>query len=105
MLQTFYELPQRAVERRRHTQFFATVGDGAIHEVNLGLSLGDNGFQHTGLVLAGSISAFLNQSAGIAVKLDSESLGDRFSFGDEGVEERAGGSEARCCAVVQEGDR
>ncbi len=101
MLQTFYELPQSTIERRGHSEFFAAFGDSAVHEVDLGLPLGENVLQHAGFVLAGRIGAFLNQSAGIAVELDAERLGDRFTFGDERVEERAGGREAGGCAVMQ----
>src|SRR6266852_1404124 len=102
MLQTFYELPQRTIERRGHAQFFTAVGNGAIHEINLGLAPGQNVLQHAGFVLAGSIRAFLNEGAGIAVELDAESLGHRFSFGDERVEKRAGGSETRGSAGMKE---
>src|SRR6266852_4095470 len=100
MLQTFYELPQCAIERRGHSAFLATVGDGAIHEVNLGLALGQNVLQHAGFVLAGSIGAFLDERARIAVKLNSEGFGDSFALRDQRVEESARLRESRGCAVV-----
>ncbi len=55
-------------------------------------------------MLAGRIGAFLNQSAGIAVELDAEGLGDGFSFGNQRIEERARGSETRGCAVMKQGE-
>src|SRR6266404_4506833 len=76
MLQTFYELPHRTVERRGHAQFFAAVGGGA----------------------------FLDRSASIAVVLDAKSLGDSFSFRDQSVEQRTCRSEARGCAVVEKSE-
>src|SRR5260370_33111359 len=66
MLQTFYELPESAVERRWDAQFFAAVGGGAIHEVNFGLALGQNVLQHAGFCRAGGIVTLLSESAGIA---------------------------------------
>src|SRR5712692_8047005 len=104
MLQTLYQLPKRAIERRGHTEFFTAVDNGAVHEIYLGWALGENVLQHAGLVLAGSVGAFLDERAGVAVELDAEGLSDGLAFGDECVEERAGGSEARCCAVVQKGE-
>ena len=104
MLQTFYELPQRAIERRGHSEFLATVGNGAIHEINFGLALGKNILQHAGFVLAGSIRAFLDESARIAVELDAKCLGDGFALGDQRVEERARLRESGGCAMVEQGE-
>src|SRR5260370_12841654 len=101
MLQTFYELPQRASERSGYPEFLSTVCDRAVHEVHLGLALGENVLQHAGFMLAGSVGAFLDEGAGIAMELDAERVGERFNFGDARVEERAGGREAGGCAVVQ----
>ena len=55
-------------------------------------------------MLAGSVRAFLHEGAGIAVELDAERFGDRFSFGNERVEERAGGRESTGCTVVELGE-
>src|SRR5258705_1588519 len=82
MFQAFYELPQCAVERRRHTEFFTAICDRAVHEVLFRLALRKNILQHAGLVLAGSIGAFLHQRARVAVKLYAERLGDRLALGD-----------------------
>src|SRR5260370_7532135 len=101
MLQTLYQLPQRAIERRGHSEFFPTVCDRAVHEVDLGLAPGENVLQHAGFMLAGSVGAFLDEGAGIAMELDAERFGDRFTFGDERVEKRAVGREPAASAVFQ----
>src|ERR1700740_3490890 len=80
MLQTFYELPQRAIEWRGHSKFLAAVRDGAIHEIDFSLTLGKDILQHSGFVIARSIGAFLDERARIAVKLNSEGLGDSFAL-------------------------
>src|SRR4029077_15468830 len=105
MLQTFYQLPERTIKRRGHAEFFATLGDGAIHEINLGLALGENVLQHAGLVLAGSVCAFLDEGARIAMELNAERLGNRFSFGDQRVKKRTGGRESSGGAVVKKRER
>src|SRR6266404_682548 len=105
MLQTFYELPKRAIERSGHAKFFATVGDRAIHEVNLRLALRKNVLQHAGLVLAGSIRTLLHERAGIAMELDAKSLRDRFAFRDKRVEERSSLRKASGSAVMQQRER
>src|SRR5467141_3978574 len=104
MLQTLYQLPERAIERRGDPEFFAAVSNGTIHEIHFGLALGENVLQHAGFVLARSVGALLHEGAGIAVELDAERFGDRFSFGDERVEERASGRESTGCPVVEQGE-
>src|SRR6266481_4269021 len=104
ILQAFYQLPQRTVERRGHAQFFAAVDDGAIHEIDFGLALGENVLQHAGFVLAGSVGAFLHEGAGIAVELDAERFGDRLAFGDERVEKSAGGRESSGRTVMEKSE-
>ena len=75
--------------------------DGAIHEIDFGLALGENILQHGGTMFAGSVGSFLHQRARIAVQFDAESFGDGFAFGDQIVEQLAGGREASGRAVMQ----
>src|SRR5579859_4405459 len=102
MLQALYELPKCAIQWRGHSQSVAAVGNRAVHEVHLRLALGKNVLQHAGLVLTRSVGPFLHQRAGIAVELDAQSLGDSLAFGNQSIEERAGGGESRGCAVMQQ---
>src|SRR6266436_5864708 len=105
MLESFHQLPEGAIERRRHAHFFAPLGDGAIHEINFSLALGKNVLQHAGFVFARSVRAFLHERAGITVKFNAEGFGDGFSFRNERVKERSGRSESRSGAVMQQGKR
>src|ERR1700730_692639 len=101
MLQTFDELPERAIQRRGHSEFFAGISDGAVHEIDFRLALGENILQHAGFVLAGSIGTFLDKRARIAVELDAESLGNSFAFRDQCVKERSGFRKASGSAVME----
>src|SRR6266404_72728 len=105
MLQTFYELPKRAIERSGHAKFFSAVGDRAIHEVNLRLALRKNILQHAGLVFSRRVRALLHERAGIAMELDAKSFGDRFAFRDKRVEERSSLRKASGGAVMQQRER
>ncbi len=55
-------------------------------------------------MFAGSVGAFVNESTRIAVQSDAESFGDGLAFGDQVVEELAGGREASGGAVVEESE-
>src|SRR5713101_3563133 len=105
MFQAFYELPQCAVERRRHAELFTAICDRAVHEVHFRLALRKNILQHAGLVLAGSIGTFLYKRARIAVKLYAERLRDRLALADQRIEQRPGGNEARRCAMMEKRQR
>ncbi len=105
MFEPFHEFPQGAIERSRHAGLFAQVRDGAVHEVHFRLAPRKNVLQHAGFMFAERVRAFLHQGARITVQLDPQRLGYRFTFGDQGIEERASGSEPRRRAVVQERQR
>src|SRR5260370_25110303 len=105
MLESSDQLPHAAIERSGDAGFFTTVDNRAVHKIDFGLALGESVLQHAGVVLAGSVCAFFDKSARIAVKLDAESFGHRFALGDEGVEKRVGGGKARGSTMMQQSDR
>src|SRR5271155_5652176 len=102
MFESFCELPERAIERSRHSHFFAPISDRAVHKIHFGLALGKNVLQHARFVFSGSVGAFLHEGARIAVKLDAKSIRDGFSFGDERVEKSAGRRKASGSAMMQQ---
>src|SRR5579862_6042761 len=104
MLQSFNQSPHGFVEGRGDASLFARFDDRAIHEVDFGDAFGEHVLKHGSFVFAGCVGAFLHKDAGIAVKSDAESFGNRLAFGDQVIKKLAGGGEARGGAVVEESE-
>ena len=72
MLETFDQFPHHFVQGGRNSDFLTPFHDGAIHEINFSLTLGQDVLQHAGAVFAGSIGALLHQLSRIAMERDSQ---------------------------------
>ena len=104
VLQAFDQLPKSTIQRSGNSDPFAAFHDRSVHEIDLGLPLRENVLQHAGFVFAGGVRAFFHEGSGIAVQLDAQRFGDRFSFFDQSVEERTRWREASCCTMMQQGE-
>jgi len=103
MFQTFYELPQRAVERVGTPSFSPLSAMAPFMKSTSVWRLARMSWSMLALCLQERLH-LLDEGAGIAVELDAKSFRDGLSFGDEGVEKVSGGSEAGGCTVMEKGE-
>ncbi len=97
--------PQRLVQRSRHACFLAPLHDRAVHEIDLGLALGEDILQHAGAVLAGSVGAFLHQRRGSPCNSIPNSFATASPSAIRSFEQLSGGREAGRRAVMQQRER